>query len=198
MSQDHASAFRPGDVLCTAFTGTLIEREGALVELLESPEDLASWLRTREFEVRACTPAQLERARELREAIHRAAVAAADQQDLSPAAVEIINARSREGGAHAVLRVDASARWLLREAAAVTDALGVIAADAVAVLSGERGGRLARCASDSCRAVFLDSSRGHSRRWCDMNTCGNREKKARFRAQHRETTPGSDAGRRVP
>ncbi|MCI9859148.1 CGNR zinc finger domain-containing protein [Microbacterium proteolyticum] len=27
-------------------------------------------------------------------------------------------------------------------------------------------------------ATRLDTSRGRTRRWCDMNTCGNHEKKA--------------------
>lgn len=189
MAEDPPPGFRPGSVLCTAFTGTLIEREGALVELLPDPAALARWLRSRDLEVPACTAPQLEGARELREAIHAAAVAAAEHHPLPPQALQIINARSREGGAHGILTADGSRRWVLREDAAVADALGVIAADAICVLSGDRGGRLARCAADSCRAVFLDTSRGRSRRWCDMNTCGNREKKARFRAHRRSTAP---------
>jgi predicted RNA-binding Zn ribbon-like protein len=32
------------------------------------------------------------------------------------------------------------------------------------------------CASDDCQWLFLDTSKNHSRRWCDMKTCGNRAK----------------------
>jgi predicted RNA-binding Zn ribbon-like protein len=39
------------------------------------------------------------------------------------------------------------------------------------------------CANDECRWVFLDSSRNHSRRWCDMKVCGNRTKVRKFRAR---------------
>ncbi len=35
------------------------------------------------------------------------------------------------------------------------------------------------CASPTCSWLFVDTSRNHSRRWCDMNTCGNREKARR-------------------
>jgi predicted RNA-binding Zn ribbon-like protein len=39
------------------------------------------------------------------------------------------------------------------------------------------------CADPSCRWLFLDHSKNHSRRWCDMRTCGNRSKVQRFRAR---------------
>ncbi len=32
------------------------------------------------------------------------------------------------------------------------------------------------CAADDCQWFFLDTSKNHSRRWCDMKTCGNRAK----------------------
>ena len=37
--------------------------------------------------------------------------------------------------------------------------------------------RLTRvCASEACDWLFVDRSRNQSRRWCDMNVCGNRHK----------------------
>ena len=32
------------------------------------------------------------------------------------------------------------------------------------------------CSEKTCRWFFLDRSRNHSRRWCDMQLCGNRSK----------------------
>ncbi|MCL9761259.1 CGNR zinc finger domain-containing protein [Frankia sp. AiPa1] len=37
------------------------------------------------------------------------------------------------------------------------------------------------CAGPDCRALFLDGSRPGRRRWCSMNTCGNKAKKAALR-----------------
>jgi predicted RNA-binding Zn ribbon-like protein len=37
------------------------------------------------------------------------------------------------------------------------------------------------CKSETCRWVFLDTSKNHSRRWCDMKICGNRMKARRVR-----------------
>ncbi|MFC6161758.1 CGNR zinc finger domain-containing protein [Kribbella jiaozuonensis] len=43
--------------------------------------------------------------------------------------------------------------------------------------SDRRRGRLALCASPTCQAAFFDTSQSRTRKWCDMNTCGNRQKK---------------------
>lgn len=179
--------FRLGKVLATSFTGTLSERHGEPVERIPTPGRLADWLTVSGLAVESATTAQLDRARELREAIHAAATAAARQDPLPAAAVQVINDVSTRGGAAAVLTPENDRQWRLRSASAVDDALGVIAADAIGILAGERDGRLALCASPTCRAAFFDTSQSRSRRWCDMGTCGNREKKARYLAGRRAT-----------
>jgi predicted RNA-binding Zn ribbon-like protein len=42
------------------------------------------------------------------------------------------------------------------------------------------------CSEGRCRCLFLDRSKNHSRRWCDMRLCGNRSKARRFHARLRE------------
>lgn len=39
--------------------------------------------------------------------------------------------------------------------------------------------RARECASPRCTWIFIDSSRGGQRRWCNMATCGNKEKSRR-------------------
>lgn len=177
--------FRLGTVLATSFTATLTERNGTSVERIPTPRRLADWLSVNGFAVDACTPTQLELARELRESVHAAATAAATGSAPPDPPVNVINAHSIRGRASAILTVEGARQWKLGHDSAVEDALGVIAADAIDIISGERDGRLALCASPTCRAAFFDTSRSRSRKWCDMNTCGNREKKARFTASHR-------------
>ena len=176
--------FRLGSVLATSFTATLTERCGDAVERIPTPQRLVDWLAVSGLAVDSCTAAQLELARELRESIHAAATAAAVGESLPAAAVEVINERSAQGRAAAVLTPGGERRWRLSAASAVEDALGVIAADAIAIIAGERDGKLALCASPTCQAAFFDTSQSRTRRWCDMNTCGNRQKKARFNAKH--------------
>ena len=60
--------------------------------------------------------------------------------------------------------------WILSQA--VSDLL----------LSGHLG-RVHACDMDSCRWLFLDTSKNGTRRWCNMKICGNRMKARRFQTQ---------------
>lgn len=179
--------FRLGNVLATSFTATLTERAGDAVERIPTPQRLVDWLAVYGLAVDSCSPAQFELARELRESIHAAATAAAIHATPPVSAVRVINDRSIQGRAAAVLTPEGNRQWRLSAASCVEDALGVIAADAISIIAGERDGTLALCASPTCRAAFFDTSRSRTRRWCDMNTCGNRQKKARFLANQRKS-----------
>lgn len=56
--------------------------------------------------------------------------------------------------------------------------------DAAAVLLTSTDLHIIReCGEKHCRWLFLDRSRNHSRRWCDMRLCGNRSKAQRFYAR---------------
>ncbi|MFH5207185.1 CGNR zinc finger domain-containing protein [Antrihabitans spumae] len=178
--------FRLGSVLATCFTGTLSERHGEAVERIPTPHRLVDWLVLNGLAVDSCTTAQLERAWDLRESIHAAATATAIGDAPPASAVHVINRCSIAGRAAAVLTPESNREWLLSSASRVEDALGVVAADAISIISGERDGKLALCASPTCRAAFFDTSQSRTRRWCDMNTCGNRQKKARFNANQRK------------
>lgn len=58
----------------------------------------------------------------------------------------------------------------------------VVESAADALVTGELA-RVRRCAGEPpCPRVFLDTSRGGRRRWCDMKSCGNRAKATRHRA----------------
>ena len=45
--------------------------------------------------------------------------------------------------------------------------------------------RVRECGSATCEWLFIDKSRNHTRRWCDMNDCGNAAKVRRYRARQR-------------
>jgi predicted RNA-binding Zn ribbon-like protein len=59
-----------------------------------------------------------------------------------------------------------------------------ILADSVAnILLSDQMAHVRTCAVDTCRWLFLDTSKNHSRRWCNMKVCGNRMKARRFQAK---------------
>jgi predicted RNA-binding Zn ribbon-like protein len=62
----------------------------------------------------------------------------------------------------------------------------VLRSAAELLTSGER--ELVReCAGSACTWLFLDRSRNRSRRWCSMETCGNRAKAQRHYRRRSET-----------
>jgi predicted RNA-binding Zn ribbon-like protein len=68
----------------------------------------------------------------------------------------------------------------------VDDAHARIAEAIVEELATGRPERLRVCANDRCRWAFFDSSPTGRRRWCDMRSCGNQAKAARYRARLKE------------
>lgn len=56
------------------------------------------------------------------------------------------------------------------------------------LLTGNDLKYIRECGVDTCRWMFVDRSKNHSRRWCDMKVCGNRVKARKFyRRQQRST-----------
>lgn len=58
--------------------------------------------------------------------------------------------------------------------------------DAAKLIASDRLERLRECKSSECTMLFIDESRNGSRRWCDMNVCGNRMKARRHYAKTRK------------
>lgn len=59
----------------------------------------------------------------------------------------------------------------------------IAAADLVRLV-GERGERVRKCANPECVLWFDDVSKNGRRRWCSMETCGNRAKVNRYNQRH--------------
>ncbi|GAC1306095.1 MAG: CGNR zinc finger domain-containing protein [Steroidobacteraceae bacterium] len=59
----------------------------------------------------------------------------------------------------------------------------IIAQSAARLMTSDAMRYVRMCDSETCRWLFLDTSKNHSRRWCDMKICGNRMKARRFQAR---------------
>ncbi len=77
--------------------------------------------------------------------------------------------------------------WLVIESQLVD----MVLTSAKAVLSDPREiGRVSVCSGSDCGWLYLDESRNQKRKWCMMQTCGNRAKARRFYANKTsETAP---------
>jgi len=63
--------------------------------------------------------------------------------------------------------------------------IGAVVAAAGEAMADGSWQRLKACRADTCRWAFVDAARNHSRRWCSMSVCGNREKARTFRQRQR-------------
>ncbi|MGA4545176.1 CGNR zinc finger domain-containing protein [Uniformispora flossi] len=183
MTEDVRRVFRmDNEVLAFRFTATVSDRAGpAPRERLTDTARLQMWLEATGLHVRDVSPTDLQDAVELREAIYRIGSAIARGRPPANRDVRTLNTIAVAGHAKAVLERE-RAGWLLTETTPVGDALGVLATDAVRILGGPDRGRIKNCEGPGCAGLFLDTSRGSNRRWCSMNTCGNKVKKSRIAA----------------
>ncbi|SRR5579884_18160 len=179
--------------LCLDFANTVSRRPlDPPLERLHGFADLVTWSRlaglldAAEAEVllaeAARRPAEAEavhvRAIALREAIFRIVSATASGQVPAEVDVATLNDELRRALAHVRL-VPSAGRfewgWEPDERA-LDRLLWPIARSAAEVLTGADVDNLRVCEGRTCRWLFLDTTRNHSRRWCDMKTCGNRAK----------------------
>ncbi len=63
--------------------------------------------------------------------------------------------------------------------------LWVITQSAAELLTADELSKVRECGGEDCGWLFLDTSRNHSRQWCDMQDCGNLAKVRRFRSRLR-------------
>lgn len=59
----------------------------------------------------------------------------------------------------------------------------ILAGHASQLMLSDAMQRVRACGADTCRWLFLDTSKNHTRRWCNMKVCGNRMKARRFQAR---------------
>lgn len=72
--------------------------------------------------------------------------------------------------------------------AALDAPLRLFALAGMALLTSEHLQHLGQCADeDGCGWLFVDTTKNHSRRWCDINDCGNRAKQRRFQQRARKS-----------
>ena len=160
-------------------------------EHLASPADAAVWFLEQDLVhpdagVRI-SDADLARIRRVRSALREVVDAVVEGRTPDADAVHLVNA-TLEMRRPTRLELDGSALRIGHRHAdtPVDDALALIAEAIIEELATGRPERLRVCANDRCRWAFFDSSPTGRRRWCDMRSCGNQAKAARYRARLKE------------
>lgn len=163
------------------FAGTLTTRVLAPVELLRTPADLSAWTVAAGVldQPPRCALAQFADGVELREAIYRLSKSAADGEPGTRADRATVNAAA-DGG---LPRIELTDLGAVTRTGDLRAALTAVARSAVELLGSDEHHLVKECGRSECSRLYLDTSRGRSRRWCDMTVCGNRAKSAAFRSR---------------
>jgi predicted RNA-binding Zn ribbon-like protein len=186
-----------GGRLCLDFVNTLDWRgTNTPQEFLNTFGDLLSWSRhagicsqlgaRKLYKMAEQSNAEakkvLNRALKLREAIYRLFAAgianrnplkedlAIFNKDLSRSMKDSQITRTTDGYAWDITGNQTKLDWMLNP----------IVHSAAEILVSDEGKKVKACADSACGWLFIDVSRNQSRRWCDMQDCGNRAKATRF------------------
>jgi predicted RNA-binding Zn ribbon-like protein len=171
-------------------------RESGPEELMTSYDDLLDFteqngmLTTRQVKIlRRATNSYaanhvVEEIRGLREALSDLLYSGLDSVHSSAASLKTLERLFREAREQArLVRDGAKLKWDWASAETKPEfPLWLLTRAASRLLLSENVEKVRACASPECRWLFLDTSKNHTRRWCDMKLCGNRMKARRFKA----------------
>jgi predicted RNA-binding Zn ribbon-like protein len=188
--------------LCLDFVNTVGGRvaSGIVRDKLAEYRDLVQWAEAAGVLSRAGTPdaddggrsdvaaarPALARAVAFREALYRIAIACVEGRGPAAADVALLNRETAIAKAHECLHFSRG-RFLVEwdDPDAPDRILWTVARSAAGFLASPALASLRQCGGEECGWLFLDTSRNHSRQWCDMRICGNRAKLRRFRERRR-------------
>ena len=114
----------------------------------------------------------------LREGLYRTFTAVAQHATPQARDLDLINASLAEAPPRAQLTAhDGAFLWRVENLEPkISDLLTPILWTAGDMLAEPRRDRVRLCANEKCVWLFLDDSKGATRRWCAMSACGNRAK----------------------
>ncbi|MBA2393349.1 MAG: CGNR zinc finger domain-containing protein [Ktedonobacteraceae bacterium] len=185
-----------GNRLCLDFTNTLHDR-GTETERdhFSTYASLARWSEGAKILSAEEVQALLEEAKRhpeeaalvfrnatiLREAIYRIFAALVREDSPEVADVQMLNtAYAQAMGRACVVQQGDTFTWDWQgKETALDRMLWDIVRSAAELLVSQDLSLIRECAAEDCSWLFLDSSKNHSRRWCEMKGCGNRAKVGR-------------------
>jgi predicted RNA-binding Zn ribbon-like protein len=178
------------DFLCLEFANTITIQHHKRVDLIENPEELKQWF----LEKNLLTAGELpelnhkwgtheqkrltQTAQNFRDQLRIMAEQITAKKEIPSAVVEIINELLSQQNAYISLIKTRSGFEIRnhRDLERLEQLLVPIAESAVALLCNGNPALVKKCSNPECTLFFYDSTKNHRRRWCSMQTCGNRMK----------------------
>jgi predicted RNA-binding Zn ribbon-like protein len=156
-------------------------------EELGNPSRLGDWMKERGLLERGGVPTQkaFDQALRLRGAIRDYLKCEPGERQRKTAIVEQLN-KAMELFPLRVAGLGKDGMKLLPAAAGAPAGLSAIIAELYDGASSGTLDRLKMCAAEECQRVFFDRSKPGSRRWCQTELCGNREKTRAYRERQKK------------
>jgi predicted RNA-binding Zn ribbon-like protein len=188
---------RIGGALCLDFTNTASwEADQQTSEHLNDFPDLVRWCKEAALvgqdsaaalveepeENRAEATAILAKAKDLRGTLYRIFIALSRRKFPASGDLQLLNEALGQTPLHLEIRRERD-QFLSEHKAVGTKfakLLGPVVWSAAEVLTSGKIDQVKCCASETCGWLFLDNTKNHSRRWCDMGDCGSQAKAKRY------------------
>jgi len=137
----------------------------------------------------------LKRVRELRELLYRLLSAAARKKRVAEEDLDLFNRYLAEAMSNVrITQTEGGFDWFCCPGGGGSESiLYLIVKSTADLLVSDQLDRIRVCADPECGWLFLDSSRNRSRRWCSMDSCGNRAKARRFYQHHQQNRKEQEA-----
>lgn len=184
------------EALCLSFANAFdIHENGKHEEMFKEYSDLVEWAQILKVIDRPLAQlllhganqnpedafAVLQSAWVLRKAIYNIFTSIAHHKSPEPGDLNILNVALSDTLVHYRIELNKEGFiWGWNNTPALDQMIWYVIRDTADLLTGDSLNRIGQCTNvTGCGWLFLDTSRNRSRRWCSMETCGNRAKAMR-------------------
>ncbi|WP_158629979.1 CGNR zinc finger domain-containing protein [Cohnella sp. AR92] len=185
---------RIGGLLWINLANTVRMQEKSRTDRLLDPPSLLEWLRDNELpdSVRELPLEQLRKElTALRELCDRVLEDLARHGKLSEPTYDALQVRAEKLIVGVKLTMTGEGPDLEYTGRSGSEALSLLVLRSIAdTLRTVPAERIRKCEHEDCILRFADISKGGRRRWCSMETCGNRHKAAEFYAKKKQQAEG--------
>lgn len=171
-----------GNNLGVDFINTEVNVRGELVDLLLSERDVKQWLQQANIDADLALGIDVGKLLAFRQQARQILTQIIEKESIENDAIATLNNYLQNYKMHYQLEQGAGEYQLLKQnvCRSTADIIGLLAYELAHMLASDQRTYLKRCLNPDCVLMFVDNSRSHKRRWCSMDTCGNRAKVSKY------------------
>lgn len=167
-----------GNNLGVDFINTEVNVKGELVDLLQTESDVMAWLEQANIDADLARGINVGELLAYREKTRQILTQIIENKSIENDAIATLNNYLQNYKMHYQFEHSSEGYQLINQNVchSTSDIIGLLAYELANMLASDQRTYLKRCLNPDCVLMFVDNSRSHKRRWCSMDTCGNRAK----------------------